>query len=92
MVVAPPYYYPTMHTSSIAVILNTGGVTLDIASLKTIPRARVVKAEFAHGERAACVAATLEHECSSRDLLDALRPWAADNGWTVTVAPLTRIC
>jgi hypothetical protein len=81
-----------MLTSSIAVILNTSGVTLDIGALKTIPNARVVRAEFARGEQAACVAATLEHECSIRDLLNALRPWAAQNGWSVTVAPTTRPC
>ena len=67
-------------------------MTLDIGALRTIPNAQIVKAEFAHGERAACVAATLEHECSTRDLLNALRPWAAENGWSVTVAPATRTC
>jgi len=78
-----------MLTSSIAVILNTGRVTLDLGALQTLPVARVVRAELARGDRAACVTATLEHECSSRDLLDVLKPWAAGNGWSVTVAPLT---
>jgi len=81
-----------MRITSVAVILDTSGVTLDVGALKTIPNARVVRAEIAAGERAACVAATLEHECSARDLLSALRRWAAENGWSVTVAPSTGIC
>ncbi len=81
-----------MRCSSVAVILNTDGVKLDLKALQNLPKARVVRAEFAHGELAACVAATLEHECSLRDLMAELRPWAAGRGWLVTVAPLTRTC
>jgi hypothetical protein len=80
-----------MRSSSIAVILNTGRVTLDLNALHTMPIARVVRAELARGETASCVTATLEHEGSARDLLDVLRPWAVGNGWSITVAPLTRI-
>jgi len=36
------------------------------------------------------VAATVEHDCNVRELLRALRPWAAGRGWSVTVAPLKR--
>ena len=74
--------------SSIAVILSAGGATLDLQALADLPKARVVRAEFAQGERAACAAATLEHECSKGDLLAALRPWAAGRGWSVTVASM----
>ncbi len=73
---------------SIAVILSANGASLDSAALADVPRGKLVRAEFARGERAACVAATLEHECNVRDLLRALRPWAAGRGWSVTVAPL----
>jgi hypothetical protein len=82
--------FPVMqNNSSVAVILNTRGTLLSVASLRDIPRARVVRAEVAAGESATCVAATLEHECSLRDLSEALRSWAAGRGWSVTVAPLT---
>ena len=81
-----------MLSSSIAVILNTDGVPLDLFALQSIPKARIVKAEFACGESASCVAATLEHECSARDLKVALRSWASGQGWSVTVAPLARTC
>jgi hypothetical protein len=50
--------------------------------------ATLVRAEFASGERAACVAATLAHECDTAELARALRSWAASWGWTITVAPL----
>jgi len=73
---------------SVAVILSVNGAVLDAASLAEVPVGRVVRAEFARGERAACVAATLEHECDAIDLLRALRPWAAGRGWSITVAPL----
>lgn len=74
--------------SSIAVILSAGGARLDLRALGDLPLARVVRAEFAWGDEAACVAATLEHECDARELLQALRPWATGRGWSVTVAPL----
>jgi len=70
------------------VILSAGGAQLDWRALGDLPGARVLRAEFAWGDRAACVAATLEHECESRELLAALRPWASGRGWSVTVAPL----
>lgn len=73
---------------SIAVILSVNGRTLDAASLGDLPRGRLVRAEFASGEQAACVAATLEHDCPPEELVAALRHWAADRGWTITVAPL----
>ncbi|MSR05789.1 MAG: hypothetical protein EXR93_01775 [Gemmatimonadetes bacterium] len=63
---------------------------LDLRALGDLPRARVLRAEFAWGDRSACVAATLEHECESGELLAALRPWASGRGWSVTVAPLGR--
>ncbi len=77
-----------MSSRSIAVILSAGGAELDLESLSEIPRARLVRAEFARGERAACVAATLEHDCPSGELLSVLRPWASGRGWLVTVAPV----
>jgi hypothetical protein len=73
---------------SVAVILNVGGSVLDWSALADLPHSRVVRAEFAGGERAACVAATLEHECAPGELVAALRRWAAGRGWSVTVAPL----
>jgi hypothetical protein len=79
-----------MSNSSIAVILSTGGAILDLEALTDMPRARVVQADLAKGENAACVAATVEHECSERDLREALKVWAAGRGWTVTVASKRR--
>ena len=75
---------------SVAVILSAGGVQLDLAALGDLPRARVVRAEFAWGERASCAAVTLAHDCPPPELLAALKPWAAGRGWSVTVAPLQR--
>jgi hypothetical protein len=77
-----------MSYRSIAVILSAGGAELDLPALGDIPGARLVRAEFARSERAACVAATLEHQCPAGELLRALRPWAAGRGWSVTVAPV----
>jgi len=77
-----------MARRSVAVILSAGGSTLDLGALGDLPGARLLRAEFAWGDRAACVAATLEHECESRELLAVLRPWAGGRGWSVTVAPL----
>jgi hypothetical protein len=76
--------------SSVAVILNAGGAHLDLTVLGEVPGARVVSAEIAWGEQAACIAATLEHECDARELADRLRSWATGRGWSVTVAPLRR--
>ncbi len=76
-----------MIRSSIAVILSTGGAVLDLEALTDMPQARVVQADVATGEKAACVAATLEHECSQNELREALKVWAAGRGWSVTVAP-----
>ncbi|MDH3289437.1 MAG: hypothetical protein OEO20_03575 [Gemmatimonadota bacterium] len=73
---------------SVAIILSVGGATLDSAALRRIPMATLVRAEFASGDRAACVAATLAHECDTAELARALRSWAASWGWTITVAPL----
>lgn len=79
-----------MPQQSYAVILSAGGAVLDLAALGDLPEARVVHAEFAWGERAACAAATLEHDCSPGELLGALKPWAASRGWSVTIAPVRR--
>ncbi len=73
---------------SVAVILNVGGAVLDLSALGDMPQGRVIRAELARGDRAACVAATLEHECPPGELVAALRRWAAGRGWSVTVAPL----
>ena len=73
---------------SIAVILSVHGAALDAAALGDLPRGRLVHAEFAWGDRAACVAATLEHECTPAELAVDLRRWAAGRGWSVTIAPL----
>ena len=75
-----------MSRRSVAVILSAGGAELDLRALGDLPRARLVRAEFAWGERAACVAATLEHDCPTGELAAALRPWAHGRGWSVTVA------
>ena len=80
---------PAKH-ASVAVILNAGGAHLDLTVLGDVPGARVVSAEIAWGEQAACVAATLEHECDVRELAEQLRAWATGRGWSVTVAPLLR--
>jgi hypothetical protein len=77
-----------MSRRSIAVILSAGGAELDLAALGNLPRGRLIRAEFARGERAACVAATLEHQCPLAELVSVLRPWAAGRGWSVTVAPV----
>jgi hypothetical protein len=77
-----------MQRRSIAVILSTGGAELDLPALGDLPSARVVRAEFARSEHAACVAATLEHQCPIGELVSVLRPWAAGRGWSVTVAPV----
>ena len=73
-----------------AVILSANGAVLDLAALGDLPRARLVSAEFASGERAACVVATLEHDCPRVELGEALRDGAAGRGWSVTIAPLSR--
>lgn len=73
---------------SVAIILSVGGAELHGGVLTELPGGRLVRAEFASGERAACVAATVEHECETIELLRLLRPWAAGRGWSVTVAPL----
>ncbi len=73
---------------SVAVILSVGGADLHGGALGDLPGARLLRAEFALGERAACVAATVEHECETAELLRLLRPWAAGRGWSVTVAPV----
>jgi hypothetical protein len=75
---------------SVAVILNVGGAALDLSALGDVPEGRVIRAELAQGDRASCVAATLEHECPPGELAAALRRWAARRGWSVTVAPLER--
>ena len=77
-----------MHYRSVAVILSAGGAELDLQALESLPGARLVRAEFARSERAACVAATLEHQCPLGDLVSGLRAWAAGRGWSVTVAPV----
>ena len=65
-----------MHHRSIAVILSAGGAEIDLQSLGDLPGAKLIRAEFARSERAACVAATLEHQCPTGELLSALKPWA----------------
>jgi hypothetical protein len=77
-----------MPKRSVAVILSAGGAQLDLPALEGLPEARLVRAEIARGESAACVAATLEHECPHGELAGALRRWAAARGWIVTVAPV----
>jgi hypothetical protein len=74
---------------SVAILLSVGGAALDAHALSDLPGARLVRAQFATGTRAACVAATVQHECDVHELLHILRPWAAGRGWSVTVAPLS---
>lgn len=75
---------------SVAVILSAGGAVLDAEALGDLPGARVVRVEFAWGGRAACAAATLEHDLPRADLLARLGPWAERRGWSITIAPLYR--
>ncbi len=75
---------------SVAVILSAGGAVLDREALADLPLGRVVRAEFAVGERAACAALTVAHRCSVTDLTVAVREWARARGWSVTIAPLVR--
>lgn len=77
-----------MPSRSVAVILNVHGAVLDVDALRDLPRGRLVRAEFAWGDQAACVAATLEHDCTPAELAADLRRWAAGRGWSVTIAPL----
>jgi len=74
---------------SVAVVLSVGGRALDSGVFSDAPGVRVLRAECARGERATCVAATLEHEGSSHDLLGRLRPWAAGRGFTATAIPVS---
>ncbi|HKI95354.1 MAG TPA: hypothetical protein VJ992_08695 [Gemmatimonadales bacterium] len=73
---------------SVAVILSAGGAALDLSALGDLPLATVVHAEFAHGDRAACAAATLAHRVPRAELKAALGAWAAGRGWSVTIAPV----
>lgn len=77
-----------MPRRSIAVILSVRGTALDLDALGDLPTGRLVRAEFAWGDQAACVAATLEHDCTPGELAAHLRRWAAGRGWSVTIAPL----
>ena len=54
--------------------------------------ARLLKAQFAWGDTNTCVAATIEHECSTDELTEELRPWADEKGWVLTVASLNKPC
>ncbi|MDH3496392.1 MAG: hypothetical protein OER21_06495 [Gemmatimonadota bacterium] len=75
--------------TTIAVILSVGGAPLDAAALADLPAARLVRAQFAQGDAAVCVAATLEHAGPRAALRRALAAWATPRGWSVTIAPLT---
>ncbi len=74
---------------SVAVILSVDGSALDSRAVASMPVGQPLRVEFAHGERAACAAVTLEHDCDTEQLGHTLRSWAATRGWSVTVAPLT---
>jgi hypothetical protein len=76
--------------SSVAVILARNGRGLDLAALSKLPMSRLLKAQFAWGDTNTCVAATIEHECSTDELAKELRPWADEKGWVVTVASLNK--
>lgn len=78
--------------SSVAVILARNGRGLDLAALSDLPMARLLRAQFAWGDTNTCVAATIEHECSTDELARELRPWADKRGWAVTVASLNKPC
>ncbi len=69
--------------------MSAGGAHLDIGTVRDIPVGTIVRAQIAVGDSAACVAATVVHECETIELARALRPWAGARGWSVTVAPLT---
>lgn len=75
-----------MSNRSLVVILSRGGARLDPAALADLPGVRVVHAEFAVAERAACAALTLEHGADVTAVTPALRAWAAARGWTITIA------
>jgi hypothetical protein len=72
---------------SLAVFLSTGGAPLDAAALGTLPGGRIVRMEFAWGGRTSCAAATVEHDGPGKELLAAVKPWAAARGWSVAIAP-----
>ena len=59
--------------SSVAVILCRVGTELDLSSLGDLPSSRVLRVQFASGDRTSCAAATLEHDCSTNELAAALR-------------------
>ena len=48
----------------------------------------IVRAEVVRGERATCVALTLEHGEPADQLRGRLQAWAGPRGWSVTIAPL----
>ncbi len=75
--------------TTLAVILSAGGAPLDAAALADLPGAHLLRAQFARGDAAACVAATLEHAGSRAALRRSLAAWATPRGWSVTIAPLT---
>jgi len=74
--------------TSLAVILSAGGAALDLEAMAAVPLGRVVRIQMARGDRAACVAATVEHDCPHAELASAFRTWAGGRGWSVTIAPL----
>lgn len=74
--------------ASVAVILCAGGDPPDLGVLGDFPLAGVVRAEVARGLGASCLAVTIRHDGEPGALLAALRPWAADRGWSVAIAPL----
>ncbi len=76
-----------MTVRSVAVLLSSGGTPLNAEALTGLPKGRVLKTNVTRGDHATCVAVTLEHECSVGELRVALRPWAAERGWLLTVAP-----
>lgn len=75
---------------SVAVVLSTDGAVLDAEALGELPLGRVTHAHVVVGERAACAALTLEHDCSVTQLTTALRRWARSRGWSITIAPVVR--
>lgn len=74
---------------SVAIVLDTrGSGALGLSALTALPDLRVVRAEVVRGERATCLALTLEHEEAPGALRRRLGAWAGPQGWSVTIAPV----
>jgi len=65
------------------------GARLDPVTLASLLGVRLLRAELAEGDTAVCAALTLAHRAPLPRLRAAVGAWAGENGWRVTIAPLT---